>query len=282
MQRPEMNTFAVMRQVVQAVCDVAQRPLTNLRVLDLGCAHGHYTFEMAKRGAQVVGIEGRETWLEQARRTAEEAAFANVTFMQDDVRNLSPEKYGRFDIVLCLGILYHLNAPDVFEFINSIYQVCDDFAIIETHFAPKPVQMQTWQGRSYWGLAVREHAAGASQADKLASAGASLDNEYSFWLTKASLFNILRHVGFTSVYECRVPLANLYVGPEQTFKMWQTRTMLVAVKGQAVHLDGSPPVADWPEYPADHQLEQYLYERQSPLVGKVKGRIRRWLRRLLL
>ena len=44
--------------------------------------------------------------------------------MQDDVRNLSVEKHGEFDVVLCLGNLYHLGAPDVFSFAARLSEVC--------------------------------------------------------------------------------------------------------------------------------------------------------------
>ena len=47
----EIDNSALSRRVVQAVCDLAHRPLAGLRVLDLACAHGHYAFEMAKLGA---------------------------------------------------------------------------------------------------------------------------------------------------------------------------------------------------------------------------------------
>ena len=143
----EIDNSAMSRKVVRAVCDLAHRPLAGLRVLDLACAHGHYSFEMAKLGAQVLGIEGRESWLEQARRTKQDTSLSSVEFVQDDVRNLSKEKYGEFDIVLCLGILYHLDAPDVFDFLDRVFEVCRDFAIIETHFATTPAVMRKWRGK---------------------------------------------------------------------------------------------------------------------------------------
>jgi hypothetical protein len=34
------------------------------------------------------------------------------------VRNLSEQRYGRFDVVLCVGLLYHLNEPDVLELLS--------------------------------------------------------------------------------------------------------------------------------------------------------------------
>jgi SAM-dependent methyltransferase len=257
----ELDNSAISRRVVRAVCDIAHRPLTGLRVLDLGCAHGHYCFEMAKLGAQVLGIEGRESWLDIARRARDKAGLTSVELVQDDVRNLSKEKYGEFDIVLCLGILYHLDAPDVFDFVNSVFEVCRDFAIIETHIATTPAVMHEWRGNRYWGMSTFEHPAGATREEKLKNVGASLDNETAFWFTPASLCNILRHVGFTSVYDCRVPMAYLYVGPAWQLKIWGNRITLVAVKGQPLSLERGPgtPVdseVDWPE-----SLDEYLFER---------------------
>ncbi len=70
--------------------------------------------ELARLGANVVGIEGREANLAKARFAKEALSLENPEFHQDDVRNLSKEKYGRFDVVLCLGILYHLNRQTFF------------------------------------------------------------------------------------------------------------------------------------------------------------------------
>jgi SAM-dependent methyltransferase len=272
----EIDNSAISRRVVRAVCDLAHRPLSGLRVLDLACAHGHYCFEMAKLGAHVVGIEGRERWLEQARRTQQEAGLPNIEFVHDDVRNLSREKYGEFDIVLCLGILYHLDAPAVFDFANSVFAVCRDFAIIETHFATRPALMREWRGKRYWGVSMREHDAAATPEERLKRLGASLDNERSFWLTQASLCNLLQHVGFTSVYDCRVPLANVYIGAEREFKIWGDRITLAAIKGQPLDLYHGPATpaepVDWPE-----TREDYLYKQQGWVNGI--GGLRRLIRR---
>ena len=257
-----LDNTPIVRRVIQVVCDLAHRPLTGLRILDLACAHGAYSLELAARGAQVLGLEGREEWLELARRKKQELSLSNVDFVQDDVRNLSKEKYGEFDIVLCLGILYHLDAPHVFDFVGRIAEVCRDFAIVETHFATEPVLSHEWRGKRYWGLSAFEHPEGAAPEDKLQRLSASLDNEKSFWLTQASLCNILRHVGFTSVSDCRNPVANLYVGTEREIKIWGNRVTLAAIKGQPVILSLSPEATaereiDWPE-----NLEEYLFERE--------------------
>lgn len=285
------------RRIVQAVADLARRPLTGLRVLDLACAHGAYSFEMANLGAHVLGIEGRASWLQHARRAKQDGDWSNVEFVQDDVRNLSKAKYGEFEIVLCLGILYHLDAPDVFDFVGQIADVCREFAIIETHFASQPRVSHEWRSKQYWGMSTLEHAAGATSEDKLNELGVSLDNEQAFWFTQPSLCNLLRHVGFTSVYDCRNPVANLYVGPERVFKIWGNRITLAAIKGQSVRMLCDPEMttpseADWPEKLDEHLFERGLSEYQAletlatqppaPDRELKTGRIRQLLKRFLL
>ena len=112
-----------LRRFIQAVSDSARRPLGELRVLDLACLEGMFAVELARMGASVVGIEGREANVAKARLAKEVLGLENLEFHQDDVRNLSEERYGRFDVVLCLGILYHLNPPHVFRFVESIASV---------------------------------------------------------------------------------------------------------------------------------------------------------------
>lgn len=265
---PVIDNSPIVRRVIQAVTDIAHRPLSELRILDLACAHGAYSLELARRGADVVGIEGRDSWLDLAKRAKEAAALSNLAFVKDDVRNLSVEKYGSFDIVLCLGILYHLDSPSVFELVQHVSDVCRDFAVFETHVARGPVTSYPWRGRNYAGETFREHAAGATDEEKLRVPGASLDNETSIWLTRNSLSNLLRHVGFTSVYDCRIPMANLYVGAERAFKIWGNRVTYVAIKGKPLTLTVAPATsaqaeADWPESIDEHLYEDYLRTRRS-------------------
>lgn len=79
-------------------------------VLDIGCNGGFYAIEMKRRGAdRVVGIDADPDYLAQARFAAE------VTGQAIELRELSVydvAKLGeRFDIVLFMGVLYHLRHP---------------------------------------------------------------------------------------------------------------------------------------------------------------------------
>ncbi len=79
-------------------------------VLDVGCNAGYYSLEMKRRGAdRVVAIDSDEGYLAQARFAAE------VCELDVDFRCMSVYDVAalgeRFDIVLFLGVLYHLRHP---------------------------------------------------------------------------------------------------------------------------------------------------------------------------
>ena len=79
-------------------------------VLDIGCNGGFYTLEMKRRGAdRVLGIDTDTRYLAQARFAAEVAGL-DVELRQLSVYDL-PTLGERFDIVLFMGVLYHLRHP---------------------------------------------------------------------------------------------------------------------------------------------------------------------------
>lgn len=84
--------------------------MDGLRALDLGCSDGYFSFEMERRGAQVVAIDFvPETYTGFA--TARKILGSSVEYRMDNVYNLTPETYGQFDVVLFMGVLYHLRKP---------------------------------------------------------------------------------------------------------------------------------------------------------------------------
>lgn len=201
----EFSPQLQVKRVVQLIADLAEKPFADLRILDLACLEGIYSVEFALKGSKVVGIEAREANIEKARFAKDVLKLPNLDFYQDDVRNLSRDAYGLFDVVFCSGILYHLDAPDVFSFIESCADVCTHLMIIDTHISVEPKMPYVFKRKKYWGRRYIEHGINASQREKDRSVWASIDNEESFWLTKASLLNVLLDTGFTSVLECVVP-----------------------------------------------------------------------------
>ena len=94
----------------QSFADAIPQDLTGKSVLDIGCNGGFYSIEMKQRGAErVLGIDFDDDYLAQARFAAE------VTGLDIEFRKLSVYDVGalgeRFDVVLFMGVLYHLRHP---------------------------------------------------------------------------------------------------------------------------------------------------------------------------
>ncbi len=84
--------------------------LTGKTVLDIGCNAGFYSIEMKRRGAaRVVGIDSDERYLAQARFAAQvlgaEIEFKNMSVYEVATLN------EKFDVVIFMGVLYHLRHP---------------------------------------------------------------------------------------------------------------------------------------------------------------------------
>jgi tRNA (mo5U34)-methyltransferase len=86
------------------------RDLTGRSVLDIGCNAGFYSIEMKRRGARrVLGLDTDPRYLAQARFAAE-IQGVEIEFRQMSVYEL-PTLGERFDLVLFMGVLYHLRHP---------------------------------------------------------------------------------------------------------------------------------------------------------------------------
>ena len=84
--------------------------MTGLTVLDIGCNAGFYSLEMKRRGAaRVLGIDTDERYLAQA-RFASEVSGLDVQFERMPVWDIASLRE-RFDLVIFMGVLYHLRHP---------------------------------------------------------------------------------------------------------------------------------------------------------------------------
>jgi tRNA (mo5U34)-methyltransferase len=91
-------------------CDSIPSDLTGKAVLDIGCNAGFYSLEMKRRGAErVVGIDTDEEYLVQG-RFASEVRGLPIEFRKMSVYEIAALGE-RFDVVLFMGVLYHLRHP---------------------------------------------------------------------------------------------------------------------------------------------------------------------------
>jgi 2-polyprenyl-3-methyl-5-hydroxy-6-metoxy-1,4-benzoquinol methylase len=113
--------------------------LAGKRVLDLGCNAGFWALAAVQAGCEyVLGIDGREMHVEQANLVFDVHGVdrARYSFVTEDVFSLDPADLGGFDIVLCLGLLYHVNRPvELFELMTA---VCRDVLIVDTALSVAP------------------------------------------------------------------------------------------------------------------------------------------------
>jgi 2-polyprenyl-6-hydroxyphenyl methylase / 3-demethylubiquinone-9 3-methyltransferase len=89
----------------------AQCPLEGLRVLDVGCGGGILSDSMARKGAQVLGIDLATKALRVAQLHALEAGTPNVQYREVAVETLAAEAPASFDAVTCMEMLEHVPDP---------------------------------------------------------------------------------------------------------------------------------------------------------------------------
>jgi hypothetical protein len=267
-----------LRRIVQIVNDLSEKSLNESRILDLACLEGIFSMEFAKHGANTVGVEIREANFNKAVFCAEALELHNLEFRQDDVRKVSLQSYGRFDAIVCSGILYHLPAADAASLINRMYEMVNRVVVIDTHVALEPIERLALAGDEYWGQTFREHAENASPDEKARALWASADNTTSFLFTRPSLINILDKAGFSSVYECFTP-AHLNFGKPGIEH--RNRCTLVAIKGRACEIAMSPSVNNLHEKLPEHSLSYASDRNAAPLESLLRRLVPREVARTL-
>lgn len=84
--------------------------MEDMTALDIGCNAGFYSFALAELGAEVLGIDTDNHYLRQAEWAAREIGTDKVRFRKQQVYDLA-RTGERYDVVLFLGVLYHLRYP---------------------------------------------------------------------------------------------------------------------------------------------------------------------------
>lgn len=105
--------------------------LTGLDVLDLGCNAGGVAIEFCRRGANVVGLEPVEHYYRQACWLRDYLQLSTFNVHRLPVYELTSVG-SRFDIVLFLGLIYHLRYPQLA--LDAIASVCDGRMFLSTPY----------------------------------------------------------------------------------------------------------------------------------------------------
>jgi|GEM_PF-1131528 SAM-dependent methyltransferase len=196
-------SFSARHNIPGVLADAPQRPLQRFRhfmpyliaanngslrgkrILDIACNSGFWSIECALLGAEVVGFDGRAELIEQAELVRSIVGLDNVQFRVLDFWDMSPQAPGgTFDIVLNLGILYHLTEPlKALELTKSIAR---QHILLDTEVYPsrEPIIKLRWE----------------EPADIRNAIGSGIVASSS----KSSIDLMLRHIGFAGWFE--IPL----------------------------------------------------------------------------
>jgi tRNA (mo5U34)-methyltransferase len=191
--------------------------LTGMRVLDIGCAEGFFSFEAERRGArEVIGID---SFTDSVRRfnIVKQARQSNATAFLMNVYDLDPARLGTFDLVLFYGVFYHLKHPQ--HALERIRSVCTGTMLFQTYVLEEPSVEDTPRARFY------PHGMPSGTNDE------NLDVTV-FWLYNSTCcVAMLDHVGFTDleilsasphpfVMRARSPEVSSGAPPDQTQSPW--------------------------------------------------------------
>ena len=231
-----METDLRLKAILRALSFFYRGQLTGLRVADLGALEGGFALAMAQQGMEVTGVEARQMNLAKMMLLKEQFDLPQLDFRLDDVKNFTRERFGTFDVVLALGILYHLNDP--VAWLRQISEMTRGVLVVESHYAPAdnhtlkhldsnlklgPLVQGASNGFQYEGRWFFEFKPGA---DPEVMPWASYSNSSSFWLTKKSLALALMHAGFGLVLEQHDYSAPAY----DLWNLTRSRCMFLALK----------------------------------------------------
>ena len=138
---------------------------SGMRVLDLGARDGFFSFELERRGAEVTAVDYMPK-TESGFAVASELLGSRVTYLQRNLYELTATELGTFDLVLFLGLLYHL--PDPLGALRVVRNLTRSRMYLETlvvdfgHKLDETPLMRFFAGSSlagdptnYWGPNVR-------------------------------------------------------------------------------------------------------------------------------
>jgi SAM-dependent methyltransferase len=217
---------------VRSMKNVFGSELAGVRVADLGCLEGGYTAGFARLGMNSVGLEVRQSNIDNCEIVRLGVSLPNLSFIKDDVHNI--ERYGKFDVIFCSGLLYHLENPRAF--IETMARCTNKMIILHTHFAThEPSKhaslsdIATHEGMlGRWFAEHQENDDEGREKHKWAS----WNNQSSFWNMKGGLIEMLQTSGFSLVYEQMDWLGHgieAAMSPEGRYSLSQ-RTMIVGVR----------------------------------------------------
>jgi FkbM family methyltransferase len=198
--QPHYDALNVAREAtIKQLLESLQENLELRTAVDVGCGLGHFSVFLRGLGFEVLALDGRLDNINEAMRRS-----PGVDFRVADAEDAAIRSLGKFDLVLCLGLLYHLENP--FAVIRNLFAMAGKVAILEGMCLPgdEPV------------LAVRDEGPTEDQGLR----------HVALYPTENGLVKLLYRSGFPFVYRFRIKPRHADYHESAVRK--QVRTILVA------------------------------------------------------
>jgi len=227
-------------ETIRRVVDELKPALELSTALDAGCGIGFFAKILQEAGLNVRAFDGRMENVEQAR-----ARFPQISFEKEDVENPEIRKLGEFDLVLCFGLLYHLENPLLA--IRNLHSLTRKVLLLESMCFP---DQESW-------MLLREEPSFEDQGLR----------DIAFYASEGCLVKMLYRAGFAAVYR----IAQLPDHDEfrETAEHIRRRTVLLASQ-QKVNSAG---LIFLPEY----RERSDPWQKTPSVPARVSNRIRQFL-----
>ena len=168
--------------------------LNGKRVLDIACNCGGFAVEAIKAGADyALGVDIVGRYLDQANFIREALGYENLEFRNIDVYDLTPELVGMFDVVLCFGILYHLEDP--IRGMKVMANLASHSMLVDTNMMRPKYVSRFFRNRSLWKMDV----VGVGKVKSETTNLWRQDLSCQFAPTERAVIDMLAFLGFDSV-----------------------------------------------------------------------------------
>lgn len=142
------QVHATRLEMVERVLNPLLADHGGLSALDLASHQGWFSLKAAAMGcASVTGLEPRASHVDDARLMANASGAQNVRFVQSDIQNIDSTDIEPADIVLMLGLIYHLENP--VAAIRTARAYCRRVCLIETQVGPHLSGMLDWGSHEF-------------------------------------------------------------------------------------------------------------------------------------
>jgi ubiquinone/menaquinone biosynthesis C-methylase UbiE len=145
-----VDIFETRLRMVNTALDAhfGRERLPTIDCLDVGCHEGFYSLAMARRGVRnVTGIDARPENLRRARFVAEAMEVENVQYRLGRVESLRADQNRLYDLVLFLGVLYHVEDPMLC--LRNVAAVTRELCMLETQVVDEIEGSAEWGSREW-------------------------------------------------------------------------------------------------------------------------------------